>query len=148
MWVGRQACGSRRLCPVGQQTCVLRGHVLFFCVYRILSNATLNMDGKRIINVAYPRDPVENSAYSGDVVTAKALSDFRKYLLDEVLLRNSDNVMDGRLEMSGHKIKGLGNPVDSGDAVNKEYITARLKAVSDELNSMLERINKLEKNKT
>ena len=39
----------------------------------ILSNATLNMDGKRIINVAYPRNPVENSAYSGDVVTAKAL---------------------------------------------------------------------------
>ena len=111
----------------------------------ILSNATLNMDGKRIINVAYPRDPVENSAYNGDVVTAKALSDFRKYLLDEVLLRNSDNVMEGRLEMSGHKIKGLGNPVDSGDAVNKEYITARLKAV---LNSILERINKLEKNKT
>ena len=51
----------------------------------ILSNATLNMDGKRIINVAYPRNPVENSAYNGDVVTAKALSDFRKYLLDEVL---------------------------------------------------------------
>ena len=73
----------------------------------ILSNATLNMDGKRIINVAYPRNPVENSTYNGDVVTAKALSDFRKYLLDEVLLRNSDNVTDGRLEMSGHKIKGL-----------------------------------------
>ena len=72
----------------------------------ILNNATLNMDGKRIINVAYPRDPVENSAYNADVVTAKALSDFRKYLLDEVLLRNSDNVMDGRLEISGHKIQG------------------------------------------
>ena len=114
----------------------------------ILSNATLNMDGKRIINVAYPRNPVENSAYNGDVVTAKALSDFRKYLLDEVLLRNSDNVMDGRLEWSGHKIKGLGNPVDSGDAVNIEYITAGLKAVTDELNGILERINKLEKNKT
>ena len=38
----------------------------------ILSNATLNMDGKRIINVAYPRNPVENSAFNGDVVTAKA----------------------------------------------------------------------------
>ena len=110
----------------------------------ILSNATLNMDGKRIINVAYPRNPVENSTYNGDVVTAKALSDLRKYLLDEVLLRNSDNVMGGRLEMSGHKIKGLGNPIDSGDAVNKEYITARLKAVTDELDSILERINKLE----
>ena len=36
----------------------------------ILSNATLNMDGKRIINVAYPRDSVENSAYNADVVTA------------------------------------------------------------------------------
>ena len=114
-----------------------------------LSNATLNMDGKRIINVAYPRNPVENSTYNGDVVTAKALSDFRKYLLDEVLLRNSDNVMEGRLEMSGHKIKkGLGNPVDFGDAVNKEYITARFTAVTDVLNSILERINKLEKNKT
>ena len=66
-------------------------------------------------------------------------------MLDEVSLRNSDNVMDGRLEMSGHKIKGLGNPVDSADAVNKEYITARLKAVTDELNDILERINKLEK---
>ena len=38
----------------------------------ILSNATLNMDGKRIINTAYPRDPVKNSAYNGDVVTTKA----------------------------------------------------------------------------
>ena len=106
------------------------------------------MNGKRIINVAYPRNPVENSAYNGDVVTAKALRDFRKYLLDEILLRNSDNVMDGRLEMSGHEIKGLRNPIDSGDAVNKEYITARLKAVTDVLNGILKRINKLEKNKT
>ena len=31
----------------------------------ILSNATLNMDGKRIINVAYPQNPGENSAYKG-----------------------------------------------------------------------------------
>ena len=83
----------------------------------ILSNATLNMDGKRIINVAYPRNPVDNSAYNGDVVTAKALSDFRKYLQGEVLLRNTDNVMDGRLEMSGHKIKGPGTPVDSGQRI-------------------------------
>ena len=110
-----------------------------------LSNTTLNMDGKRIINLAYARDPVENSAYNGAVVNAKALSDFRKYLLDEVLLRNSDDVMDGRLEMPGHKITGFGNPVDSDDAVNKKYITARLKAVTDELDSILERINKLEK---
>ena len=112
----------------------------------ILSNATLNMDGKRIINVAYPRNPVENSAYNGDVVTAKALSDFTKYLQGEVLLRNTDNVMDGRLEMSGHKIKGVGNPVDSGDAVNKEYITARIKTITDILNDLTERINKLENN--
>ena len=53
--------------------------------------------------------------------------------------------MDGRLEMSGHKIKGLENPVDSDDAVNKEYITARFTVVTDELNGILERINKLEK---
>ena len=45
----------------------------------ILRQATLNMNEKRIINVAYSRDPVENTAYKGDVVTAKALNDFRKY---------------------------------------------------------------------
>ena len=45
----------------------------------ILNKATLNMDGKRIINVAYPRDPVENTAYDDDIVTTKALNDFRKY---------------------------------------------------------------------
>ena len=113
----------------------------------ILSNATLNMDGKRIINVAYPRNPNENSAYNGDAVTAKALSDFGKYLHGEVLLRNSDNVMDGRLEMSGHKIKGLGDPVDPGDAVNKGYITARKNIMTGIIDDILERINKLEKNK-
>ena len=79
-------------------------------------------------------------------ITSKALSDFRKYLLDEVLLRHTDNVMNGRLEMSGHKIKGLRNPVDSDDAVHKKYITARVKTITDVLNG--ERINKLEKNKT
>ena len=121
---------------------VKRGRVVY---EDILSNATLNMDGKRIINVAYPRNPVDNSAYNGDVVTAKALSDFTKYLQGEVLLRNTDNVMDGRLEMSGHKIKGVRNPVDSGDAVNKEYITARIKTITDILNDLTERINKLEK---
>ena len=113
----------------------------------ILSNATLNMDGKRIINVAYPRNPGENSAYNGDVVTAKALSDFGKYLHGEVLLRNSDNVMDGRLEMSGHKIKELRSQVDPGDAVNKRYITARISIMTDIIEDILERINKLEKNK-
>ena len=39
----------------------------------ILSKTTLIMVGKRIINVAYPRNPVENTAYNGNVVTVKAL---------------------------------------------------------------------------
>ena len=38
----------------------------------ISSKTTLNMNGKRIINVAFPRDPVENIACNGDVVAAKA----------------------------------------------------------------------------
>ena len=85
----------------------------------------------------FPRDVLDEILNLIESVS----EDFPSYSL----LRNSDNVMDGRLEMSGHKIKGLGNPVDSGDAINKEYITARLKAVTDELDSILERINKLEK---
>ena len=74
-------------------------------------------------------------------------------MLDEVLLRNSDTVMNGRLVMSGHIIKGLGDhiikglgdPVDPYDAVNKEYITARINTITDVLNNIPERINKLEK---
>ena len=56
--------------------------------------------------------------------------------------------MNGRLEMTGHKIKGLGNPVDPDDAVNKEYFTARITTISNVLNGIIERINNLEKNKT
>ena len=55
------------------------------------------------------------------MVTAKAVSDFWEYLLDKVLQRNSDNIRNGRLEMTGHKINGLASPVDSDDAVNKIY---------------------------
>ena len=69
----------------------------------ILSKTTLNIDRKRIINVAYPRDPAENTAYNCDVVTAKALIDLRDYLLDEILWQNSDNVMNGWLMMSAIK---------------------------------------------
>ena len=33
VWVGQQTCGSRRLCPVGQQTCVLYfSCFIFLCV--------------------------------------------------------------------------------------------------------------------
>ena len=49
--------------------------------------------------------------------------------------------------MSGHKIKGLENPVDSADAVNKEYITSRLQTITNLLNEFNNRINNLEKNK-
>ena len=68
-------------------------------------------------------------------------------MLDAVLLQNSDNVMNGRLEMSDHKIKGLRNPVDSADAVNKEYITSRLQTITNLLNEFNSRMNNLAINK-
>ena len=49
--------------------------------------------------------------------------------------------------MSSHKIKVLGNPIDSDDAVNEEYITARVKTITYVLNDLLKQINKSEKNK-
>ena len=54
--------------------------------------------------------------------------------------------MNGQLEMSDHKIKGLRDPMDANDAVNKEYITTRLNAITDVFNDIIERINKLENN--
>lgn len=56
--------------------------------------------------------------------------------------------MNARLEMTGHKISGLRSPVDSDDAVNKEYIATRLKTITELLNDIVGRINKLEKDKT
>ena len=67
-------------------------------------------------------------------------------MLDEVLRRNSDNVVNGLLENSDHKIKELGDPVYPNDAVNKEYITTRFNAITDVLNDIIDRINKLENN--
>ena len=111
-----------------------------------VSETTLNMDGKRITNVAYPRDPDENTAFDGDVVTAKALNDFREYLLHEILRRNTDGIMNGRLDMAQHRISGLASPVNPDDAVNQAYITSRLQTITNLLNEFNKRINNLEKN--
>lgn len=59
-------------------------------------------------------------------------------MVDEVLQRNSDNIINGRLEMTGHKMRGFGSQKDSDDTVNKECTTARLPTTKDILNNIIE----------
>lgn len=110
----------------------------------ILSKTTPKMDGKRIISIACPRDPAEHAAFNADEVTAEALNALRKYLLDEVLKRRSDNVMIGRLKMNDFRISGLGSPVNSDHDVkmNKLQRGCRL---TDKPKCVIDRTNKFKK---
>ena len=63
-----------------------------------------------------------------------------------MLRRNTDGIMNGRLDMAHHRISGLASPVNPDDAVNQAYITSRLQTITNLLNEFNKRINNLEKN--
>ena len=63
-----------------------------------------DMVGYRILNVAYPRDPRK---YESDLVTSKILYDYMFQVYQNYTRRDRDGLLDGRLDMSNHKISGL-----------------------------------------
>ena len=46
---------------------------------------------------------------------------------------NRDGSLDGRLDMSNHRISGLADPTDADDAVTRRYVASRFQALSDEV---------------
>ena len=46
--------------------------------------------------------------------------------------RDRDGSLDGRLNMSNHRISGLADPTDADDAVTRRYVASRFQALSDE----------------
>ena len=108
----------------------------------------LNMGNNRIINVAHPRNPTENSEHEHDVVTAKYLYDYLKLKIadnEKYLKANKDNVLNGRLNMQQHKITNLADPVESYDAVNLHYVSSRIQALADENTIQSSSISRLSK---
>ena len=47
--------------------------------------------------------------------------------------RDRDGSLDGRLDMSNHRISGLADPTDADDAVTRRYVASRFQAFSDEV---------------
>ena len=90
----------------------------------------LDMGGYRILNVAHPRDPRE---YKIDLVTSKILYDYVSRVYQNYMRRDRDGSLDGRLDMSNHRISGLADPTDADDAVTRRYVASRFQALSDEV---------------
>ena len=47
--------------------------------------------------------------------------------------RDRDGSLDGRLDMSNHRISGLADPTVADDAVTRRFVTSRLQALSVEV---------------
>ena len=45
--------------------------------------------------------------------------------------RDRDGSLDGRLDISNHRISGLADPTDADDAVTRKYVASRFQALSD-----------------
>ena len=67
----------------------------------------LDMGGYRILNVAHPRDPSKKKDFESDLVTAKILYDYMSKVEQNYMRRDRDGSLDGRLNMSNHRISGL-----------------------------------------
>ena len=93
----------------------------------------LDMGGYRILNIAHPRDPSKKKEFESDLVTAKTLYDYMARVDQNYMRRDRDGSLDGRLNMSNHRISGLADPTDADDAVTRRYVASRFQASSDEV---------------
>ena len=103
--------------------------------------ANLDMGGYRILNIAQPRDPRK---YESDLVTAKTLYDYMAIVDQNFMRRDTDGSLDGRLNMSNHRIGGLADPTDADDAVTKRYVASRFQALSDEVQDKKSKLDALQ----
>ena len=90
----------------------------------------LDMGNNRIINVGHPRNPEHIIEYENDAVTAKFLYDYAK-IADKKYLKTDEDI-----DMEGHRIKGLGLPLKHNDAVPLQYVSTRIRALTDEVEKL------------
>ena len=58
--------------------------------------------------------------------------------------RDRDGSLDGRLNMSNHRISGLADPTDADDAVTRRYVASRYQALSDEVQDNKRKLDALQ----
>ena len=101
----------------------------------------LDMGGYRILNVAHPRDPRN---YESDLVTSKILYDYMSQGDQNYMRRNRDCSLDGKLDMSNHRISSLADPTDADDAVTRRYVASRFQALGDEVQDKKSKLDALQ----
>ena len=58
--------------------------------------------------------------------------------------RDRDGSIDGRLDMSNHRISGLADPTDVYDDVTRRYVASRFQALSDEVQDHKSKLDALQ----
>ena len=58
--------------------------------------------------------------------------------------KDRDGSLDGRLNMSNHRISGLADPTDADDAVKRRYVASRFQALSDEFQGNKRKLDALQ----
>ena len=104
----------------------------------------LDMGVYRILNVAHPRDPHTKKVFENDLVTAFFFYDYMFNVDQTYMRKDRDGSLDGRLNMSNHRISGLADPTDADDAVTRRYVASRFQALSDELQGNKSKLDTLQ----
>ena len=79
-----------------------------------------------------------------DLVTAKFLYDYMFKVYQDYMRRDRDGSLDGRLDMSNHRISSLADPTDADDAVTRRYVASRFQALSDEVHDNKSKLDALQ----
>ena len=58
--------------------------------------------------------------------------------------KDKDGSLDGRLDMSNHRISGLADPTDADDAVTRRYVASRFQALNDEVQDNKSKLDALQ----
>ena len=103
----------------------------------------LDMGGYRILNVAEPRDPSKKKDFESDLVTPKTLYDYMARVDQNYMRRDRDGPLNGRLNMSNHRISGLADSTDADEAVTRRYVALRFQALRDEIQNNKSKLDAL-----
>ena len=79
----------------------------------------LDMGEYRIFNIVQPRDPSKKKDFESVLLTANSLYDFMAKVDQNYMRRDRDDSLDGRLNISNHRISGLADPTGADDAVTR-----------------------------
>ena len=64
--------------------------------------------------------------------------------ISDYMRRDRDGSLDGRLDMSNHRISSLADPTDADDAITRRYVASRFQALSDEVQDKKSKLDALQ----